>query len=198
MPKQPGRLEVICGTMFSGKSEELIRRLRRAQIANLKVKTFKHAFDRRKDTHNVVSHDGNSFEAQAHATIESIAALVHDPTLDVIGIDEAQFFSNKLISTVCTLINQGKRIVIAGLDLDFRGKPFGCMSTLMAIADSVTKLQAICTQCGQDAHFTQRLVNGKPAKHDDPIIVIGAQEKYQARCRTCYAIDIPFMSIELL
>lgn len=185
-----GKLEVICGTMFSGKSEELIRRLRRAQIAKQNIKTFKHELDTRHKTTNVVSHNGSTFEAQAHA-VETIAALANDATVDVVGIDEAQFFPTELISAICTLVNVGKRVIVAGLDLDFRGKPFGCMPILMAIADTVTKLQAICTECGQEAHFTQRLVNNKPAKYDEPTILVGAQEAYQARCRSCYQIDKP-------
>lgn len=183
-----GSLEVICGSMFSGKSEELIRRLKRAELARLSVITFKPSIDHRNGTHHVSSHNGNKV----------CAIPVEDPTLiigavqtstDVVGIDEVQFFPFNIINVVCALVDQGKRVIVAGLDLDFRGVPFGSMPTFMAIADSVTKLKAICMECGSEAHFTQRLVNGMPARCDDPIIMVGAQEHYQARCRRCHIID---------
>ena len=187
--KPNGSLEVVCGTMFSGKSEELIRRLRRARIAKQDVITFKHSIDDRHSNEDVVSHDGSKLNAHATDNIATIFELAHQDEVDVVGIDEVQFFTNDIILVICKLVDAGKRVIVAGLDLDFRGIPFGCVPTLMAIADSVTKLQAICTTCGHDAHFTQRLVNGKPAKHNDPIILVGAQEAYQARCRGCYTID---------
>ena len=187
--KNKGCLEVICGPMFSGKSEELIRRIRRAKIARQKVMTFKHRLDDRHCIEYVVSHDGNKVEAHPLDQIEKILELTLHQDVEVIGIDEAQFFSQDIIPIICTLVETGKRIIIAGLDLDFRAAPFGCMPILLAIADSVEKLQAICTECGDDATLTQRLVNGNPAKFDDPIILIGAQESYQARCRDCYTID---------
>lgn len=184
-----GSLEVICGPMFSGKSEELMRRLRRASIAKQQVITFKPSIDNRYEIEFVVSHDGTKHKAQALSSPEKIYDLVEQTKAMVIGIDEAQFFSQDIIAIICSLIAHEKRVIIAGLDLDFRGVPFNVMPILMAIADSVTKLRAICTQCGNDAHFTQRLVNGNPAHYDDPIILIGAQESYQARCRNCYSID---------
>src|SRR5262249_52875966 len=183
-----GILEVICGPMFSGKSEELIRRLRRAKIAQQKVITFKPNIDNRYDLEYVISHDGAKVEAQSLEHVQDIITIVRAHNADVIGIDEAQFFSREIVGVVCELAST-KRVIVAGLDLDFRGAPFGCMPLLLAIADKVTKLQAICTQCGHDAHFTQRLVNGNPANYDDPIIQVGAQEAYQARCRGCYKID---------
>ena len=186
---KPGKLEVICGTMFSGKSEELIRRLRRANIAKQNVLTFKHSLDDRHTIKYVVSHDGNKLEAHAFDNVEDILKLAIDNNVDVVGIDEVQFFPLEIINVVCLLIESGKQVLVAGLDLDFRGVPFGCMPTLLAIADSITKLQAICTTCGKDAHFTQRLVNNKPANFDDPIVMVGAQETYQARCRDCFSID---------
>lgn len=188
-----GLLEVICGPMFSGKSEELIRRLRRAKIAQQKVITFKPQLDNRYALEYVVSHDGSKVDASPLVNVNEIIEIVNKNNANVIGIDEAQFFSHDLVSVVCQLINENRRVIVAGLDLDFRGTPFGCMPLLLAIADKVTKLQAICTQCGHDAHFTQRLVNGNPARYDDPIIMIGAQEAYQARCRGCYAIDKTFI-----
>ncbi len=187
--KKPGTLEVVCGPMFSGKSEELIRRLRRAQIAKLNVLTCKHSLDDRHTLECVVSHDGNKLEAEAIQSIEEILTFERKKNFDVIGIDEAQWFGNQIVSVVCQLIDAGKRVIVAGLDLDFRGVPFGSMPTLLAIADHVVKLQAICTICGKDAHFTQRLVNGKPARYSDPVILVGAQEAYQARCRDCHDID---------
>jgi thymidine kinase len=184
-----GILEVICGPMFSGKSEELIRRLRRAKIAQQRVGVFKHRLDEKRTTAGVVSHNGSTIEAFATDQPKDIITQVQEHNITVIGIDEVQFFSNDIISVICQLINQGKRVVVAGLDTDFRCLPFGPMPTLLAIADKATKLQAICTLCGSEASCTQRLVDGKPAKHNDPIILVGAQEAYQARCRSCYSID---------
>jgi len=184
-----GILEVICGPMFSGKSEELIRRLRRAKFAKQEVAVFKHALDDRHSTADIVSHNGNSLAGFATADVHNILKLAQENHIQVVGIDEIQFFSTDIIPVICDLIAAGKQVIVSGLDLDFRGVPFGPMPTLLAIADCITKLQAICTECGQEAHFTQRLVNGAPAKFDDPIIQVGAQEAYQARCRGCYKID---------
>jgi len=188
--EKSGSLEVICGPMFSGKSEELIRRLRRATIAKQKTAVFKHSLDNnRSSCKSVVSHDGTSLDAFATHLPESIAEIAENNIIDVIGIDEVQFFNNDIISIICTLVDAGKRVIVAGLDTDFRGIPFGPLPTLLAIADSVLKLQAICVECGNNAMCTQRLVDGKPARFNDPIILIGAQEAYQARCRGCYQID---------
>ncbi|MFI5332519.1 MAG: thymidine kinase [Candidatus Babeliales bacterium] len=184
-----GSLEVICGPMFSGKSEELIRRLRRAEIARQHVLTFKSSLDNRKSLDHVVSHDGTQLRAQPIHTIMRIQETAFVPEVDVIGIDEVQFFSLEIIPLLSNLVEAGKRVIVAGLDLDFRGAPFGPMPLLLAIADKITKLRAICCVCGVDAHYTQRLVNGEPARYDDPTIMIGAQESYQARCRLCYRID---------
>ena len=183
-----GKLEVICGSMFSGKSEELIRRLRRAEFAQLKTQVFKHCLDDRTTTEHIHAHSGDKLAAIA---IEKPSTLCefYLPNVDVIGIDEVQFFSPDILPIILEIIEAGKRVIVAGLDLDFRGIPFGCMPALLAMADSVTKLQAVCMKCGQDAHFTQRLVNNLPARFDDPLIMIGAQECYQARCRNCYSID---------
>jgi thymidine kinase len=175
--------------MFSGKSEELIRRLRRAKIARQNIIIFKPICDYRTSLIHISSHDGATLEAKPLENMQHIIPFVQQENSSVIGFDEAQFFPKEIMPIICQLVEQEKRVIVAGLDLDFRGMPFGIIPMLMALADKVTKLQAICTQCGTDAHFTQRLVNGIPAKFDDPIILIGAQEAYQARCRGCYVID---------
>lgn len=191
--RQPnGRLEVICGPMFSGKSEELIRRLRRAHIGKQNVITFKHTLDNRHSFESIASHSGQKIDAQAIDNPLSILHYVDQGNINVIGIDEVQFFPATIISVIEELVMRGKRVVTAGLDLDFRGIPFGSMPILLALADEVLKLKAICTACGAEAHFSQRFIDGKPAKYDDPIILIGAQEAYQPRCRECYVGDPRF------
>lgn len=185
-----GILEVICGPMFSGKSEELIRRLRRATIARQRVICFKHSLDNnRYNLDHITSHNGSSIAAYSIDREDQIIELADFYQAEVIGIDETQFFPRTIISIICSLIDAQRRIIIAGLDRDFRNMPFGPMPTLLAIADQVTKLTAICTACGTNAGLTQRLVDGKPAKYDDPVILVGAQESYQARCRRCFSID---------
>lgn len=183
-----GNLDVVCGSMFSGKTEEVIRRLRRSIIAQQKTQIFKHSLDDRVTTESLHSHSGDKLSAIAVTTPEALFNMIL-PETQVVGIDEVQFFSHEIVYVIDELINQGKHVIAGGLDLDFRGIPFGPMPALLAIADSVTKLKAVCMVCGQDAHFTQRIVNGKPARFDDPIILVGAQECYQARCRRCYQID---------
>ncbi len=183
-----GILEVICGPMFSGKSEELIRRLRRAKIAQQKVISFNPHSDTRTALHTIASHNGASLEAITISDPLTIPIhIAHD--IEVIGIDEVQFFSPEIINVVFDLVEQGKRVIVTGLNLDFRGVPFGTIPTFMAIADTVTKLSAICIVCGADAYLTQRIVNGTPARYDDAIVKPGAQEAYQARCRSCHIID---------
>lgn len=184
-----GRLEIICGPMFSGKSEELIRRLRRAKVARKHVVAFKHTVDSRTAVEYVDSHDGSKIDAHAIDDVNLLLELASADHIEVIGIDEIHFFPRTIIHPLCTLINKGKRVIVAGLDLNFRGEPFDPMPILLAIADEVTKLRAVCLLCGQDAHYTQRLVNGKPAHYQDPLIMIGTHEAYQARCRNCYSID---------
>ena len=186
--QKKGYLEVICGSMFSGKSEELIRRLKRSEIAKLHVLAFKHSLDDRSTIEYVVSHNGSKIKAIPIEQPELILELTSDE-IDIIGIDEIQFFPKSIVNVICTLIDNGKRVIVAGLDLDFKGKPFGSIPLLMAVADKVTKLKAICICCGKEAHFSQRLVNGMPAHMNDPQIVIGANESYQARCRYCHVID---------
>ncbi len=180
--KQSGWLEVICGSMFSGKSEELIRRVRRATFAKQEVKVFKPAIDNRYSEEAVVSHNGASVIAISVATAEEILEYISEKT-DVVAIDEVQFFDEQIVEIVQTLADSGYRVIAAGLDQDFRGEPFGPVPTLMAIAESVTKLQAVCTVCGSPASRTQRLINGKPASYYDPVILVGASESYEPRCR---------------
>ena len=173
--------------MFSGKSEELIRRVKRAVIARRSVQVFKPAIDDRFGTLHVRSHDGDSFVAIPVRSSAEIPPLVGDDT-SVVGIDEVQFFDPEIVSVVRDLVADGRRVICAGLDLDFRGEPFGPVPTLLALAERVDKLEAICVVCGESATRTQRIVNGVPADYDDPIIVIGAQEAYEARCRTCHTV----------
>jgi thymidine kinase len=180
--KQSGWLEVICGSMFSGKSEELIRRIRRATFAKQEVKVFKPTIDNRYSEEAVVSHNGNSVIAIPVSSPKEIFNHISEKT-DVIAIDEVQFFSNDIIEVVQTLADRGYRVIVAGLDQDFRGEPFEPVPTLMAIAESVTKLQAVCTVCGSPASRTQRLINGVPASYYDPVILVGASESYEPRCR---------------
>lgn len=182
MQHHTGRVEVICGSMFSGKTEELIRRLRRARIAKRQVQVFKPVIDQRYAQKKVVSHDGQGFGAQPIEAAKHILDNLEAETT-VVGIDEAQFFNGGLPETVETLAERGIRVIVAGLDLDFRGVPFGPMPTLMSMAEEVDKLHAICMVCGRDACRTQRLVNGDPAHFDDPVVIVGADELYEARCR---------------
>jgi thymidine kinase len=182
MKHEVGSVEVICGSMFSGKTEELIRRLRRARIAKQQVQVFKPAIDNRYDVKKVTSHSGLDVDAQSVDRSEDILAKL-DPSTTVVGVDEVQFFDEGIIEVVEKLADKGVRVIVTGLDMDFRGEPFGCMPDLMAKAEKVEKLQAICMVCGGPASRTQRLVNGEPAHYDEPIVVVGAQEMYEARCR---------------
>jgi thymidine kinase len=182
MKHHTGSLEVICGSMFCGKTEELIRRLRRAEIARQKVQVFKPIIDTRYQVAKVASHNGAAFEALPIEKSSHILEKLNQDTT-VVGIDEVQFFDPDILDIIQRLVDEGKRVICAGLDTDFRGEPFGVMPTLMAIAESVDKFQAICMVCGEPAARTQRLVNGKPAFYDDPIIIVGASEMYEARCR---------------
>jgi len=177
-----GSIEVICGSMFSGKSEELIRRIRRVQIARKKVEIFKPMIDNRYEVQYIYSHSGSKLKATCIAESVDILKIIKKDT-DVIAIDEAQFFNQDIVEVCQSLADNGKRVIVAGLDQDFRGEPFGCMPQLLAIAEYVDKLHAICMICGKPATRTQRLVNGKPADYHDPIILIGAKESYEARCR---------------
>jgi thymidine kinase len=174
-----GWLEVVCGSMFSGKTEELIRRLKRAQIANLKVAIYKPATDTRFDKEKVVSHDANFIPSVPIENVNDILLLAVDA--DVIGIDEAQFFNDGIIPVCETLVMQGKRVIVAGLDMDYLGKPFGPMPKLLAIADFITKLHAICVQCGHLANVSYR------TSTEEGTVVLGEKNNYEPRCRICAA-----------
>ncbi len=185
---RPGSIEVIAGVMFSGKSEELIRRVRRAIIARRKVQVFKsHLDDRYAGLFAVASHDGRSVEAVPIDSAAQIAAQVN-PLADVIAIDEAQFLDSEVVSLATSLAQRGLQVILAGTDTDFRGEPFGAMPQLMAVADAVTKLHAICVVCGGPATRNQRLIGGKPARYDSPTIMVGGNESYEARCRHCHQV----------
>jgi thymidine kinase len=177
-----GWIEVVCGSMFSGKTEELIRRLRRAQIARQTIQVFKPIIDNRYAEEAIASHNGLQIKAQPVADSKELKDRV-DPEATVIAVDEVQFFDEGLVDVCEDLAEQGKRVICAGLDMDFRGEPFGPIPKLLAVAELVDKLQAICVVCGNPASRTQRLIEGEPACYDDPIVLVGASEVYEARCR---------------
>jgi thymidine kinase len=177
-----GSVEVICGSMFSGKTDELIRRLVRATIAKQKVQVFKPAIDVRYAVEKVTSHAGANFDAIPVEKAADIRTKL-DADTTVVGIDEAQFMDAEIVTIARELADKGIRVLVAGLDQDFRGEPFGPMPALMSHAERVDKLHAICMVCGDEASRTQRLVNGKPARYDDPVVIVGASELYEARCR---------------
>jgi thymidine kinase len=183
-PPRGGWLEVVCGPMFSGKSEELIRRLRRAEIAGQKVLIAKPQLDDRYDVSHVVSHAGARMRAVAVEAAREVYRLADG--YDAIGIDEAQFFGDEIVPVVQGLVERGARVVTAGLDQDFRGLPFGPMPTLLALAEFVDKLQAVCHRCGGPATRTQRLILGAPAPFSGDTVQIGALDSYEARCGACY------------
>ncbi len=187
MDPQGGSIEVICGSMFSGKTEELIRRVRRAQIARQRVQVFKHALDDRYAVQAITSHNGARIEAVPIISSADIAALVA-PETDLVAIDEVQFLDAGICRVAEDLAHRAMRVILAGLDTDFRGEPFGPIPFLLAMAEDVTKLQAICIVCGAPASRTQRLVDGRPAHYSNPIILIGAREAYEARCRRCHEV----------
>jgi thymidine kinase len=183
-----GWIEVICGVMFSGKSEELIRRVRRAIIARKKVQVFKsHLDERYAGIYVISSHDGRTVEAVPVDTPEQIVRLI-EPDTHVIAIDEAQFLDDSIVELVTVLANSGRRVIIAGTDCDFRGEPFGPMPKLLAVAEVVDKLHAICVICGNPASRNQRLIGGRPARYDSPTIMVGSAEAYEARCRSCHSV----------
>lgn len=187
MSPKTGSVEIICGSMFSGKTEEMIRRLRRAVIAKQKVQVFKPIIDNRYKAERVTSHAGLDFEALPIKDSSDIQInLMTDTT--VVGIDEAQFFDDGIVDVIESLADKGMRVLVTGLDMNFRGEPFGCMPVLLSRADKVDKLQAICMVCGEPATRTQRLVNGKPAHFDDPVVIVGASEMYEARCRSHHEV----------
>ncbi|MEY4057603.1 MAG: thymidine kinase [Chitinophagia bacterium] len=172
-----GWIEVICGSMFSGKTEELIRRLKRAKIANLKIEIYKPATDTRYDVTKIVSHDANAIASTQVANSSEILALAEHA--QVVGIDEAQFFDEGIIAVCETLVMQGKRVIVAGLDMDYLGKPFGPMPALLSVADFITKLHAICVQCGHLANVSYR------TSDEEGTVVLGEKNNYEPRCRVC-------------
>jgi len=182
-----GSIEVVCGSMFSGKTDELIRRLIRATIAKQKVQVFKPAIDIRYAVEKVTSHAGSNYDAIPVAKAQEILERLDQETT-VIGIDEAQFFDSKIADVAQELATRGTRVIVAGLDMDFRGEPFGPMPLILAKAERVDKLHAICMVCGDEASRTQRLVNGMPAKYNDPVVIVGASELYEARCRAHHEV----------
>lgn len=182
-----GSLTVITGSMFSGKTEELIRRIRRALYARRSVQVFKHALDTRSDLTEIRSHNGVPHEALAVSTAEELLEAV-DAGTDVVAIEEAQFFGEGIVEACRRLADSGHQVIAAGLDMDFRGRPFGPMPALLAEADEVVKLRAICARCGRDASRSQRLIDGEPAPASAPTILVGAQESYEARCRHCHEV----------
>ncbi len=186
-PKDHGWVEVIVGPMYSGKSEELIRRIKRAKIARQKVQVFKPSIDDRYDINDVVSHAGDRTGAIAVKNSNEIIKLVDEDT-QVVAIDEVQFFDQEIVKVCKRLADDNKRVICAGLDMDFRGEPFGPTPYLMATAELVDKLQAICMVCGNPATRTQRFINGKPANYSDPVVLVGATESYEARCRKCHIV----------
>ena len=188
MKHRVGRIEVICGSMFSGKTEELIRRVRRAIIAQQHVQVFKPHLDDRYSLQRVTSHNGQNIEAVPLPQAAEIMKCLEAATT-VVAIDEVQFFDSEIVHVVQQLANRGLRVMTAGLDMDFRAEPFGFMPQLLCIAEEVVKLHAICMVCGDDAVCTQRLVNGVPAHYDDPVIMVGAQERYEARCRQHHVVQ---------
>ena len=181
---RPGRIEVVCGSMFSGKTEELIRRMKRAKFAKQKVEIFKPSLDTRYSEEDVVSHDKNTIRSTPIDSSRAILLLASD--IDVVGIDEAQFFDDGLVEVCNQLANNGVRVIVAGLDMDYKGIPFGPIPALCAIADEVTKVHAICVKCGALAYVSHRLI------HNDKRVLLGEKDEYEPLCRECYqrSIDI--------
>jgi thymidine kinase len=187
-PSRTGSIEVIAGVMFSGKSEELMRRVRRALIARRRVQVFKSRLDSRYGgITQISSHTGLGIEAAPVDSAAEIFRLVK-PDTEVVAIDEAQFLDDAIVAVATTLAERGVRVIIAGVDTDFRGLPFGKLGELMAVAEDVAKLQAICVVCGDLACRNQRLINGRPARFDSPVIMVGGSESYEARCRRCHRV----------
>lgn len=183
-----GWIEVIAGVMFSGKSEELMRRVRRAMIARKRVQVFKSHLDARfGGIQRVSSHDGRMIEAIPVDSAVQIAQRL-DPMTNVVAVDEVQFLDDGIVPLSASLAGRGRRVILAGTDTDFRGEPFGAMPTLLAVAETVDKLHAICVLCGNPASRNQRLIDGRPASYDSPTIMVGGSEAYEARCRACHEV----------
>lgn len=183
-----GWIEVICGSMYAGKTEELLRRIRRIEYAKKTILVFKPKLDNRYSECEVVSHNNERVKSINISNPKDILKYI-DPLPYAIAIDEVQFLGKETIEICESLANRGIRVILAGLDKDFRGEPFGIMPELLARAEYVTKLNAICQVCGAPATRTQRIINGRPAKYSDPIILVGAKEHYEARCRHCHIVD---------
>ncbi len=192
-PQRGGWLEVICGPMFSGKSEEMIRRLRRAEIAGQRVRIFKPWIDDRYDATDIVSHAGARMQAEPVTCVRDVVEQAAG--FDVVGIDEVQFFEAEIVACALDLAERGVRVVVAGLDQDFRRLPFGPMPELLSHAEFVDKLQAVCHRCGGPATTTQRLVDGLPAPYSGETVVVGAAEQYEARCRGCHEAGVGAASL---
>jgi thymidine kinase len=186
-PQRYGWVEIVCGSMFSGKTEELIRRVKRAEIARQHVQVFKPSIDVRFVPEKLTSHSGLYCEALMVSHATEILELAEED-VEVVAVDEGQFFDWSIAEVCNGLASRGVRVIVAGLDMDFRGEPFGPMPLLMAEAEKVDKLQAICVVCGAPACRTQRLIDGAAASYDDPIILVGASEVYEARCRRCHEV----------
>lgn len=183
-----GWIEVVCGPMFAGKTEELLRRVRRLDYAKKDYKVFKPAIDTRFAEAALISHDGTDTEA---IVIEKAADILQhvDQNTEAIAIDEVQFLDAQVVNVCEYLANNGVRVIVSGLDMDFKGEPFPIMAELLSISEFITKLTAICMVCGAPATRSQRLIDGKPAKYDDPVVLVGAAESYEARCRHCHKVE---------
>lgn len=186
-PVNHGYIEIVIGPMYSGKSEELIRRIKRAKIAKQNIVVFKPKIDDRYSKEDVVSHSGDSVNAIPINSAKEIYNFIDSKT-QVVGIDEVQFFDEQIVEVAVDLADKGIRVIAAGLDMDFKGEPFGPTPKLLCVSEFVDKIQAICSVCGQPATRSQRLINGGPARYDDPIIQVGAVESYEARCRKCHVV----------
>ncbi|MFW5894783.1 MAG: thymidine kinase [Bacillota bacterium] len=189
MPLQPkkGWLEVIVGPMFAGKTEELLRRIRRLEYAKKNVVVFKPRIDNRYDDNSIISHNKTKAQSINIDTAEEIFDHIDNAT-DVVAIDEVQFLDDAILDVIDFLVQRGKVVMTSGLDMDFRGEPFSFVPVLMARAEYVMKLSAVCVKCGSPATRTQRIIDGKPAKYYDPVVLIGASESYEARCRHCHKV----------
>ena len=183
-----GWIEIICGSMYAGKTEELLRRIKRIEYAKKTILVFKPKIDNRYSDGEVVSHNNERVKSINISNPKDILKYI-DPIPYAIAIDEIQFLGKEVVEVCEFLANQGIRVILAGLDKDFRGEPFGIMPELLARAEYVTKLQAICQVCGAPATRTQRIINGKPAKYTDPVVLVGAKEHYEARCRHCHQVE---------
>ncbi len=183
-----GHIELICGSMFSGKTEELLRRIRRTEIARKRLQVFKPQIDTRYGIERVASHTGTAWDQVVALPCAADVLRCVLLSTEVVAIDEVQFFDDGIVAVCEELADRGKRVIAAGLDRNFRGEPFGPMPRLLAMAESVEKLTAICVVCGAPATRTQRLINGTPARFDDPVILVGGSDSYEARCRTCHQV----------